>query len=79
MENNIRTMEFLGVDFWDRPVYKCIETGSLWKDLTLGSKIPELYSCGNDFDGEPDCPIKSNLEIHFKNQYFEDKNKFMEV
>ena len=75
MENNIRIMEFLGIDDWDRPVYQCVENGSLWKDLTLGSEIPELYSC-DSFDGEPDCPIKSNLEIHFKNQYFEDKNKF---
>jgi hypothetical protein len=74
--NNIRTMEFLGIDDWNRPVYKCIETGVLWKDITLGNKNPELYSCQNTFDGEPDCPIKSDLEIHFKNQYSEDENKF---
>jgi len=65
MNNNIRTMEFLGIDDWSRPVYKCIDTGSLWKDITLGSDNPELYSCSNDFDGEADCPIKNNLEIHF--------------
>lgn len=64
--NNIRTMELIGVDFWSRPVYKCIETGNLYKDLTLGSDNPDLYSCSNDFEGEPDCPIKSDLEIHFK-------------
>lgn len=63
--NNIRTMEYLGEDFWCRPVYKCVETGILWKDITCGSKRPELYSCGNDFEGEPDCPIKDTLEIHF--------------
>jgi len=73
--NNIRTMEFLGVDDWDRPVYKCLETGRLWKDLTLGSENPELYSCGNNFDGEPDYPIKSDLEIQFINQY-EIKKRF---
>lgn len=75
-KNNIRTMELLGVDDWDRPVYKCIETGILWKDTTLGSEKPELYSCQNSFDGEPDCPIKSDLEIKFKNQYKENPNRF---
>ncbi|NRD80856.1 hypothetical protein HPT25_26365 [Bacillus sp. BRMEA1] len=59
-------MELLGEDYWSRPVYKCIETGNLYKDITLGSERPELYSCGNDFEGEPDFPIKSELEIHFK-------------
>jgi len=74
--NNIRTMEFKGLDDWNRPVYKCIETGIMWKDITLGSEKPELYSCGNTFDGEPDCLIKSDLEIHFINQYSENKNRF---
>ena len=76
MNNNIRTMKLLGIDDWDRPVYKCVETGKLWKDITLGSEQPELYSCQNSFDGEPDCPIKSDLEVHFNNQYSENKNKF---
>lgn len=69
-------MEFLGIDAWDRPVYKCVETGVLWKDITLGSEAPALYSCQNTFDGEPECPIKADLEIHFINQYLEDKNEF---
>lgn len=74
--NNIKTMEFIGEDYWSIPVYKCIETGKLWKDITLGSENPELYSCGNSFDGEPDYPIKSNLEIKFINKVKEDKNSF---
>jgi len=74
--NNIRTMEFKGLYDWNRPVYKCLETGTLWKDITLGNEIPELYSCGNNFLGEPDCPIKSDLEISFINQYYEERNKF---
>jgi len=74
--NNIRTMEFKGLDDWNRPVYKCQETGKLWKDITLGSENPELYSCQNAFDGEPDCPIKSDLDIRFINQYSESKNRF---
>lgn len=64
--NNIRTMELIGVDDWDRPVYKCIETGNLYKDITLGSDNPDLYSCSNDFEGEPGFPINDDLEIHFK-------------
>ena len=63
--NNIRTMEFLGIDDWNMPVYKCVETSQLWKDITLGSENPELCSCQNRFDGEPDCRIKSGLVIHF--------------
>ena len=74
--NNIRTMELIGVDNWDRPVYKCIETGVLWKDITLGNETPELYSCQNSFDGEPDCSIKKDLEIHFKTKYKESPNRF---
>ncbi|QDX94722.1 hypothetical protein EEL30_22025 [Brevibacillus laterosporus] len=76
MDNKVRKMEFLGVDDWDRPVYKCIESNMLWKDVTLGSEKPELYSCQNSFDGEPDSPIKSDLEIHFKNQYVKEENRF---
>jgi hypothetical protein len=76
MENNIRTMEFIGVDDWDRPVYKCIEKDTLWKDITLGKGNPELYSCQNCFDGEPDCPIKSELEIIYKSKYEENPNRF---
>lgn len=66
---NRRTMKRIGIDSWSRPVYKCIETGVLYKDVTLGSNTPELYSCSNDFDGEPDCPIKRELELHFMSQF----------
>lgn len=65
MDNNIRTMEYKGEDSWSRPVYQCIETGVLYKDITLGSETPYLCSCNNDFDGEPDCPIRSDLKIYF--------------
>lgn len=65
LDNNIRTMEFIGCDSWCRPVYKCIETGILWKDINCGEGTPCLSSCNNEFEGEPDCAIKSELEIHF--------------
>lgn len=74
--NNIRTMELIGIDDWSRPVYKCLETGQLWKDITLRNENPELYSCQNNFDGEPDCPIKKELEIQFKIKYEENINGF---
>lgn len=66
-----RTMQFIQKDNWDRPIYKCKETGNLWKDINLGRNAPILYSCGNNIDGEPDMPIKSTLEITFIDQYKE--------
>lgn len=62
---NTRTMKYLGEDNWNRPVYKCLENNTLWKDITLGSDKPELYTCQNEFEGEPEYPIKSDLEILF--------------
>ena len=59
----MRKLSYIGNDFWDRPVYKD-ETGKLWKDLNLGKGEPDLYSAANnDFDGEPDMPIKGEFEI----------------
>lgn len=53
-------LEFVGIDSWDRPVYKD-ENGTLWKDINLGQGVPLLYSaCNNEFDGEPDCPMSTN-------------------
>lgn len=76
LESNIRTMNLIGVDDWGRPVYKCIETDILWKDTTLGSENPDLHSCGNDFEGEPNSPINSNLVVIFQTKYKENPNRF---
>jgi hypothetical protein len=77
IQGNVRTMEFIGRDDWDMPVYKCIENGILWKDLEHGkSDIPELCSCGNEFDGEPDSPIRKDLEIVYKSKYKESPYRF---
>lgn len=74
---NVRTMEYIGVDYWDRPVYKCIETDTLWKDIDLGKFDPPiLYSCGNDIDGDPCSPIKSDLTVVFKSKYVENPYRF---
>jgi hypothetical protein len=66
MSNNIRTMELIGFDDFSRAVYKCVETGKLYKNVAIKGLNPELYSCGNIFDGIPDQHIEDNLEIHFK-------------
>lgn len=71
MENNIRTMEFVCKDDWGNYVYKCIETGILYKDLAPEKERAELYSCGNEIDGEPCYLINKfnkNLKIHFVNR-----------
>lgn len=73
---NVRTMEYIEVDFWGNPVYKCVEDGVLWKDITLGSENPDLHSCGNDVDGEPNSRINSDLTIVFKSKYEENPYKF---
>lgn len=66
--NNIRTMEYLGEDDWGNLVYKCIETETFYKGETIADEQTprQLYSCGNEFDGEMCYPIKSDLEIHYK-------------
>lgn len=52
-----------GIDSWWRPVYKD-QFGHLWKDVTLGSYKPQLFSAlDDDFDGEPDEPIEQKFDI----------------
>ena len=56
-------LKFIGIDDWDRPVYKD-NKGRLWKDANLGNGIPYLHrSVNNDFEGEPDYPISDEYEI----------------
>jgi len=59
----MKKLRLIGVDGWDRPVYKD-EAGKLWKDVNLGSGTPYLHNVvNNDFEGEPDSPIKEEYEI----------------
>ena len=59
----MKKLRLVGIDSWDRPVYQD-ESGKLWKDVNLGSGEPCLHSeSSNDFDGEPDMPIKDEFEI----------------
>lgn len=61
-----RTLKFIGIDSWSRPVYED-ENGKLWKNVSL--KLNEqdgLYSANNNaFDGEPDCPMNNVTKVHF--------------
>jgi hypothetical protein len=59
----MKKLKFIGVDSWDRLVYQD-ESGQIWKDVNLGNGKPYLHSSvDNEFDGEPDMPIKGEYEI----------------
>jgi hypothetical protein len=59
----MKKLHFIGIDSWDRPVYQD-ESGQLWKDVNLGKGETDLYSAVyNEFDDEPDMPIKGEYEI----------------
>ena len=72
--NNVRTMEYIGEDYWCNAIFKCIETDVLYKsesikDLEGDTSRIELYTCGNDSEGEMGFPIsiKDNVQIIFTN------------
>ena len=52
-------LKFVGMDSWDRPVYKD-DGGTLWKDVDprAGMKPNLCTSVNNEFDGEPDIGMK---------------------
>lgn len=68
MDKDIRTMEFVGLDGLYYPTYRCLETGHLWKDLSLDDRHPQLHYCG-DLDDDPGPAIKSTLTLKFKSKY----------
>ena len=63
-EEPSRLLHYIGTDEWARPVYQD-QYGKLWKDVELGDfEIPHLHSAvGNEFDGEPDMPIRKPFKI----------------
>lgn len=65
--NNIKTMEYIGEDNFSMLVFRCLENNTLYKGETIGDeKQPqELYSCGNEIDGDPGYPIDKDIEINF--------------
>jgi len=53
-------VKFVGIDSWDRPVYKDKE-GNLYKDVNLGRGELDLHTAvNNDFYGEPDSAISDD-------------------
>lgn len=69
-------MKFVCLDFFDRPVYRCLENNILWKDLSDNGEPPQLYSCQNEVDGEPGYPINKDLEVVFIDKYVENPYRF---
>ena len=62
----ILRLSHIGEDGWGRQVYKDAN-GKLWKDTDnrIGW-LKELYTAaGNDFEGEPDIPMKKGIECIF--------------
>lgn len=64
----MKQLKFIGIDGWDRAVYKD-EDGMLWKDIEClppGSPNCRLYDVSdNDFDGEPGWPMDDAEKIMF--------------
>lgn len=54
-----------GFDDFDRPVYEA--DGQLYVDVNpYKNRKPNICTkCDNDFYGEPDMPIRENLEVEF--------------
>lgn len=67
-----KRVRYIGRDSWDRYVYKD-ENGKLWKHIDCCSprevcieRGDTLYSsCGNSFNGEPDCPMSANIKVDY--------------
>ena len=55
MENKELVLTYIGMDSWDRPVYREAD-GKLWKDVSPVKHMkPDLCtSVDNEYDGEPD-------------------------
>lgn len=63
IKEKILKIKFVGIDNWDRPVYKD-EKGNIFKDTNLGhGKLALCTSVNNDFYGEPDAPIFEDIKV----------------
>lgn len=58
-------LTYKGNDSWDRPVYEADER--LYADVNPRRGYePEICTkCNNEFDGEPDMHISSDIEVEF--------------
>lgn len=59
------TLTFKGLDNWDRPVYEA--NGNLCVDVNpYKNRKPNICTkYNNEFDSEPDMPIREQLEFEF--------------
>ena len=68
MDGLIKTLTYIGMDGWDRPVY-ADEYGHLWKDVDPRKGFQRnsniCSATNNDFNGEPDSPISSIYGLQF--------------
>lgn len=56
--SKVLRLKFVGMDSWDRPVYRD-DIGTLWKDVDPRAGMePDLCTSDNEFDGEPDTGMK---------------------
>lgn len=62
--DTVLVLKYIGEDSWSRPVYQD-QFSHLWKDIELGNYVqPSLHRAVNDdFEGEPDYPIKKEFVI----------------
>lgn len=65
MDKKILILNYRGKDSWGRQVYED-QYGLLWKDIDnrIGWLEP-LYSCNNEFEGEPCSPMRKDIECVF--------------
>lgn len=70
----ILRVKFIGIDNWDRPVYKD-EKGNIFKDTNLGQgSLALCTSVNNDFYGEPEDPINKDIRVNIVSK-FQNKSK----
>ena len=69
-------VEFIGLDNFHHPIYKCDETEQLFKDVNQGRGEPELYDCGNQIEGDVGFPMSKDFEITYATKYKESARSF---
>lgn len=77
LSEKVLDIKFIGIDNWDRPVYKD-ENGRILKDTNLGiGEIALCTSSNNSFYGEPDTPINEDTKVKIVKEFNKDiiKNK----
>lgn len=75
--NNAKELnvKLLGVDDWDRPVYKD-KKGYLYKDVNLGKGTLNLCTlCSNDFYSEPNIPIREDIKVNIIKSFKKERER----